>query len=75
MLNSCRRCWQSDQRSVSDPILLHFPSGDKVPLSGITEQGAAVGRTRIDNGDKEKFHAANEFSFQIYQDMSLLLEA
>jgi hypothetical protein len=27
-----------------------------------------VGRTRIGNGDKEKFHAANEVSLQRYKD-------
>ena len=33
---------------------------------------AAVGRTRINNGDKEKFHAANEVFLQTYKDVPSL---
>ena len=43
------------------PISVEFTSGDEVTFSGIT---GLVGRMGIDNGDKEKFHAANVVSLQ-----------
>jgi hypothetical protein len=43
-------------------------------FSRITGRVAAVGRTTIDNGDKEKFHAANEVFLQTYKNVPPLLE-
>jgi len=49
-----------------------FPSGDEVTLSRITGRVAAAGRTGNDNGDREKFPAANEVSLQRYKNVSPL---
>jgi hypothetical protein len=49
-------------------------SGDGMTLSWIDERAAAVGRTRIDIDDKEKFPSAHEVSFQRCRDVPRLLE-
>jgi len=54
------------------PFSVQFPSGDEVILAGIPGRVAAVGRTRIDNGDKEEFHAVAKVSLQRYKDVSPL---
>lgn len=48
--------------------------GDGVTLLGIERRVAAVGRTRVDSGDREKFPSANQVSFQRYRGVSPLLE-
>jgi hypothetical protein len=47
---------------ISRPV----PSGDGVTLLGIQERVAAVRRTRVDSGDREKFPSVNQVSFQKY---------